>query len=283
MFRCAITHLASILPKQCVTPPRAQGTIRLSAKTLGKQSVLDGFRQSGSFKCLFPRSDDRGLDAVLLNTAGGITGGDVFCFTGHAAEGTTLTLTTQACERAYKAQPGPFGQITNHLLVDKGARLNWLPQETILFNGSALDRRLLIELAPDATALMVEPLVFGRAAMGETLTDIRLRDRIEFRRGDKPLFIDATRFTGDLNAHLAKPHIADGAGAMALIVFASATAEGQLEPIRQMLPDTAGATLIQNDLLVIRVLTENSFALRRAVMPVLCRLNKGTLPRCWMI
>ena len=264
-------------------PPRARGAIRLSAKQLGNRSVLDGFRQSGSYKCLFPRSDDTGLDAVLLNTAGGITGGDAFRFSGHAAAGTTLTLTTQACERAYKAQPGPHGQTNNHLQVDAKARLNWLPQETILFNGSALDRRLLIEMAPDATTLMVEPLVFGRAAMGETLTDIRLRDRIEIRRDGVPVFLDATRFSGDLNAHLARPHIANGAGAMALVVFASATAEGQLDRVRRMLPDSAGATLIQNDLLVIRMLAKNSFALRRALIPVLRHLNNDTLPRCWMI
>ncbi len=271
------------MPKQYATPPRAKGAIRLSAKQSGDRSVLDGFRQSGSFKCLFPRSSDSGLDAVLLNTAGGVTGGDAFRFTGHAASGTTLTLTTQACERAYKAQPGPYGQITNRLSVDAGARLNWLPQETILFNGSALDRRLWIDLDPDATALIVEPLVFGRAAMGETLTDIRLRDRIEIRRGCAPAFLDATRYSGDLHAHLAKPHIADGAGAMALVLFVSPTAEGQLSPVRQMLPDSAGASLLQGDLLVIRMLAENSFTLRRALMPVLRRLNDDRLPRCWMI
>ncbi len=255
----------------------------ISTKPLGRRSVLDVFRQSGSFKCLFPRAESHALDAVLLNTAGGVTGGDAFRFSGTAGEGTTLTITTQACERAYKAQPGPYGQVVNHLTVASGARMNWLPQETILFNGSALDRRLLVEMEPDATLLMVEPLVFGRAAMGETLTDIRLRDRIEIRRVRAPLFLDAMRFAGDLHAHLAKPHIADGAGAMALVVFACRSAEGQLDTVRQMLPDTAGATLIQDDLLVIRMLAENSFALRRALMPVLRQLNNNTLPRCWMI
>ncbi len=255
----------------------------ISTKPLGRRSVLDVFRQSGSFKCLFPRAESHTLDAVLLNTAGGVTGGDAFRFTGTAGEGTTLTMTTQACERAYKAQPGPYGQVVNHLTVAPGARMNWLPQETILFNGSALDRRLLVEMEPDATLLMVEPLVFGRAAMGETLTDIRLRDRIEIRRGGAPLFLDTMRFDGDLHAHLAKPHIADGAGAMALVVFACSSAEGQLDTVRQMLPDTAGATLIQDDLLVIRMLAENSFALRRALMPILRQLNNNTLPRCWMI
>lgn len=219
----------------------------------------------------------------MLNTAGGVTGGDSFRFTGKATAGTALTVTTQACERVYKAQPGPCGQVINHLTVEPGARLNWLPQETILFNGSALDRRLLIDMAPNTTTLLVEPLVFGRVAMGETLTDIRLRDRIEIRRDGSPVFLDAMRFSGDMQAHLSKPHIAKGAGAMALIVFVSAIAEGQLDPVRKLLPDTAGASLIQNDLLVIRMLSENSFALRRALMPVLRRLNDDTLPRCWML
>ncbi len=212
-----------------------------------------------------------------------MTGGDTFRFSGKATEGTALTLTTQACERAYKAQPEECGQITNHLTVETGARLNWLPQETILFNGCTLDRRLRIDLCPDAETLMVEPLVFGRAAMGETLTDIRLNDRIEIRREGVPVFLDAIRFSGDWHAHMSKPHTANGAGAMALIVFASRSAAGQLDPVREMLPETAGATLIRDDLLVIRVLAKSSFALRSALMPLLRRLNKDTLPRCWML
>lgn len=245
--------------------------------------MLDKFRQSGSFKCLFPKTTMSDLDAVLLNTAGGVTGGDSFRFSGKAAEGTALTLTTQACERAYKAQPDECGQITNHLTVEAGARLNWLPQETILFNGSALERRLRIDMAPDAEVLMVEPLVFGRAAMGEMLTDIRLRDQIEIRSEGSLVFLDTIRFSGNWHSHLFKPHIANGAGAMTLIVFVSKAAEARLDSIRKMLPDTAGATMIRKDLLVARVLADNSFALRRTLMPVLRRLNKDTLPRCWML
>ncbi len=281
--RCHITQVAAILPTQSAVPPRAAGTVSLSTKKLGDRTVLDKFRQTGSLKCLFPRTTTPDLDAVLLNTAGGLTGGDSFRFSGMVTEGTALTLTTQACERAYRAQPDEHGHVTNHLTVEAGARLNWLPQETILFNGSALDRRLRIDMVPDAEMLMVETLVFGRAAMGETLTDIRLRDRIEVRREGTPVFLDAIRFSGDWHKHLSRPHIANGAGAMALIVFASQSAEGHLEPVRQMLPDTAGATLLRSDLLVTRVLADNSFTLRHTLMPVLRRLNKDTLPRCWML
>lgn len=212
-----------------------------------------------------------------------MTGGDSFRLSCRAAQSTTLTLTTQACERIYKAKPTECGQITNHLTVDIEARLNWLPQETILFNGSALERRLKIDLAPGAEILMVEPLVFGRAAMGESLTDIRLCDQIEIAREGIPLFMDAIRFFGDLNAHLSKPQVANGAGAMALVVFASESAERHLDSVRHMLPKTAGATLIRNNVLVARILAESSFALRRTLMPVLHCLNKNTLPRCWML
>lgn len=245
--------------------------------------MLDRFHQSGSFKCLFPRPALHDLDAVLLNTAGGVTGGDSFRFSGEAAAGTTLTVTTQACERAYKAKSGTYGQIINHLSVAPGARMNWLPQETILFNGSALDRRLTIQVASEAELLMVEPLIFGRMAMGETLTSIRLRDRIEISRDGAPVFLDAMRFSGDLHAHLSKPQIANGAGAMALVVFSSPRAEGQLQPVREMLPESAGATLVQRDLLVVRILAETSFVLRQTLMPVLRQLNNDTLPRCWML
>ncbi len=255
----------------------------LSTKRLGDRSVLDVLHQSGSFKCLFPRALSPALDTVLLNTAGGVTGGDSFRFSGTVTTGTTLTLTTQACERIYKAKPGPSGQVTNHLTVGSGARMNWLPQETILFNGCALDRRLLIEMAPDATTLLVEPLVFGRAAMGETLTDIRLRDRIEIRRDGMPIFLDSIRFSGDMHSHLSGQNIANGSLAMALIIFAGPSAEGQLDAVRRMLPDTAGASLIGNELLIIRMLAPNSFTLRKALLPVLRRLNNDTIPRCWML
>ncbi len=278
----AIKQFATIEPDLRVAP-RAEGAVSLSTKRCGHHSVIDRFRQAGSFKCLFPRKTDTGLDAVLLNTAGGVTGGDRFQFIGAVAADTVLNLTTQACERVYKAQPEQTGMIRNTLTVDTGARLNWLPQETILFDGGAIDRKLAVDLAPGATALLVEPIVFGRPAMGEILTDIRLRDRVEIRRSGELAFLDAWTFSGDLHAHLARASLANGAGAMALVVFASDKAQGCLAPIRDLLPGTGGASLVQDDLLVIRLLADNSFALRRDLLPILRRLNNDTLPRCWML
>lgn len=245
--------------------------------------MLDRLHQSGSLKGLFPRHGAAGLETVLLNTAGGVTGGDSFSVTAQAETGTALTITTQACERAYKAQPGQTGQIRTELTVSGGARMNWLPQETILFNDSALDRRLTADLAPDASLLLVEPLIFGRPAMGETVNSLRLKDRVEINRDARPLFRDATRFAGDLHTHLGRRHVADGAGAMALILLVDAAAEAHLQPLRDLLPDTAGASLLHTDVLVARVLAKDGFHLRQTLLPLMGRLNGASLPRCWMI
>lgn len=257
--------------------------MRVGVKKANGRSRLADLHQSGSIKCLFPRTSSAGVEAVVLNTAGGVTGGDSFSVSLSAASNSVLTVTTQACERAYRSQDGQTGQVRNKVRVADRARVNWLPQETILFEQSALDRRLQIDLEQSGSLLMVEPLIFGRAAMGEILSDIRFRDRIEIRREGQPLFIDALTLTGNTHAHLSKPTIGDGAGAMALLVLVDTNAEGSLQPVRSMLPETAGASLLQSDILVARILAADGFELRQSLMPILRSLMGGALPRCWMI
>lgn len=220
---------------------------------------------------------------MLINTAGGITGGDRFSVSATAGPDTRLTLTTQTAERAYRAQPGETGRLATRLKAAAGARLNWLPQETILYDRCALERSLAIELEDGASLLLAEPLVFGRAAMGEVLNDAMFRDRIDIRRGGRPLFLDSMRLAGDVRALLARRHVANNAGAMANLVYVAPDAAAHLTPVRDTLPGTAGASLIGDDVLALRILAPDSFALRAHLIPVLNRLNRGPLPRCWMI
>lgn len=263
--------------------PRAQGAVSLSVKSLGDSSALDRLRMSGSLRCLFPRRNGNGVEAVLINTAGGITGGDCFEIAAEAAQGTTLTLTTQAAERAYRAQPGETGKLTTTLSVGRKARLHWVPQETILFNGSGLNRKLQVDLALDAELLLAEPLIFGRAAMGELLRDVRFRDCIDIRREGRPLFLDQIALTNDIAAHLVRPHVANGAGAMVLIVYIAADAGVLLERLRSLLPESGGASLIGADVLVARYLASDGYALRQTLLPALQFLAGDELPKCWML
>ncbi|MCV2868700.1 urease accessory protein UreD [Defluviimonas sp. WL0002] len=264
--------------------PRAVGEVRLSIERHEDGLVrLGTLRQSGSLKVLLPHPRASGIDAVLLNTAGGITGGDRFTISAWAGAGTELTLTTQAAERAYRAQPDEIAEVETRLCVESGARLNWLPQETILFDRCALRRLLRINLASDARLLMVEPLIFGRAAMGEILTAVRFQDRIQIWRATKPLFLDGIDLCGDVAELMARTAIGAGSGAMAVVVYLGPDASGHLAAVRNELPVTGGASLKADDLLVLRVLAPDGFLLRRALLPILDRLTKGGLPTVWSL
>lgn len=247
------------------------------------RTVLDKLHQQGSTKLLFPRSHGPAMNAVLLNTGGGITGGDRFRLSVHAGTGCHLVLTTQAAERAYRAQPGEIGRVETVLSVAQGARLDWLPQETLLFEGSALNRRLRIELAPDARMLMVEPVVFGRTAMGEVLHDLSFHDRVDITRDGTTEFADRTRLTGDAVAHLAGHATGGGCGAMASVVYVASDASAFLDRARALMPQTGGVSLIRDGVLFARLLTKDGFILRQCLLPLIDLLSTSPLPRNWMI
>lgn len=257
--------------------------MRLSVQHQRGESRLGDLYQAGSFKALFPRPQGPALEAVALNTAGGITGGDSFELQAAVAEGAALSLTTQACERAYRAQPGEVGRMVTRLQVAPGARLSWLPQETILFEGSALRRSLCVDLSGDAECLLVEPLVLGRTAMGEVLHQVALRDRIEIRRDGRVLYLDQMALVGDVAAHLSHRFVGGGGGALASLVYVAPEVPALLSDLRALLPDTGGVSLIAEDALALRLLASDSFDLRRTLLPVLRHLNRGVLPRCWML
>lgn len=267
-------------PAQLASTPRARGRVRLSVKPTPRGTAIDALHQAGSAKVVFPRAR-YGLQAVTVNTAGGITGGDRFDYDFCASDDTHLTITTQAAERAYGAQSSQTGRLDTTLTVAQGARLDWLPQETILFDRSRFARKMRIDLAPSARLLFVEPLVFGRAAMGEACTDIAFWDRVDIHRAGAPLFVDAQTLRGNVTDQLKV--LAQGAGALASLVYVAPDAAAHLAPIRAALPDTAGASLIGEDLLHVRFLAPDSFDLRAALIPVLDRLTQNSLPRAWMI
>lgn len=264
--------------------PRAVGTGRVIVRAdAGGHTRIANLRQSGSLKLVFPQTHRPDAEAILVNTAGGITGGDRFELAADVGSNAKLTITTQAAERAYRAQSGEVGHVTTRLSVADDAQLNWLPQEMILFDNSALDRRLEICLAATARLLMVEPLVFGRAAMKETLTQVNFNDRIRITRDGQPLYLDGMRLRGDAAAHLARPAIANGAGAMASLVCVAPDAATKLAAIRALLPETAGASMLAEDILVMRLLATDSFEMRRSLVPVLDLLTHNTLPTSWRL
>ena len=182
---------------------RARGEVRVASKLRAEKTALDRLFQSGSGKARVPRGD--GFEVVLLNTAGGVTGGDRFVTEVDVAPYTTTTLTTlttQTAERIYRST-GENDQITTSIKIAENARVDWLPQETILFDDERLQRSLSVEMATSATLLAIEPLVFGRAAMGETVANGFISDQWRIRRGGKLVYADALRVNGEIAETLA--------------------------------------------------------------------------------
>ncbi|WP_298296107.1 urease accessory protein UreD [uncultured Litoreibacter sp.] len=257
--------------------------MKLSAKLRGGRSALGDLRQSGSLRALFPRSASAALNAVTLNCAGGMTGGDRFDIAAEAEAGATLTLTTQAAERIYRATGQQTAHLRTRLCVAAGARINWLPQETILFDRSRFARRTDVELAGDASYLMVEPLIFGRTAMGEHLRSAQFNDRLRIYRDGRLLHADATRLLGDVETHLQGAAICRGGRAMASIVLVHCDAGNHLSAMRDMIGTNGGVSLKSPDLLVIRLIAESSNALRQIAIPIIARLSGADIPKPWTL
>ena len=263
---------------------RARGTLHVSFKRRGAATVLGGLRQEGCLKARFPHTEPPAWPgAVTLNSAGGVAGGDVLDTRVTAGPGTAATVASQAAERIYRALPGLTASVTATLHVGAGAALEWLPQETILFDRCALHRRLDIHLAADASFLGVEALVFGRTAMGEEVTEARLHDRITLRRAGRLLLHDAVRIDGPVAALLDRPAMGRGGRAVATLLHAGPDAVRLLDPLRAALApfeaesSEAGASC-WDGLLLVRIVAPHGAALRRAVTAGLNILRGGPHP-----
>ncbi len=265
------------------TRQRATGTLRLSVKRRGPETVLDRFRQEGCLKARLPRPE-RGAwtTAVTLNSSGGVAQGDRLTTVVTAGPGTRLTVASQAAERFYRSPGGHPARLRTTLAVAEDAALEWLPQETILFDGCALDRRLELDVAATGALLAVETLVFGRALMGETVRQAALRDVIRLRVGGRLVLHDAIRLEGAVQAVLDRPAVADGGRAVATLIHAGPDAAAGLDPLRAALaPFAAGASVVEGVLLA-RVVAPDGACARAAIVAGLAALRNGRpLPRVW--
>ena len=251
---------------------------------IGPDGRLARLWQAGSAKAILPRMHGRAAEVVFLNTAGGLTGGDCLDYRLDLAAGAAAVGTTQTAERAYLARDG-VAQVDVALSLGAGARLHWLPQELILFQGAAIARDLRVEMAVDAEFLMLETLVLGRAAMGERLRHIHLRDRRRVIRGGRPAMIEAIALD---DADLTRPGAAGLGDAVAVATLAlfAPDAEDRLAALRAALPMDGlvrAAASAWEGKLVARVMAPAAWPLRQAVARAVACLTGGALPRVWQI
>lgn len=263
-------------------PQRAYGSARLAVKPVNGRTRIGTLYQEGCAKIRLPETDDTSLEAVMINTSGGLTGGDEMRWQFEAADNCRAQVTTQACERIYKASAG-VADVATVLKVEERASLAWLPQETILFEGSALKRTLTVDLAETSRALIVEPVVFGRKAMGEDVQSCTFRDRWRIHRNNRLIHAEDFLIGPDTALMLGRPALFGGMRTMATILLLDANAERYLEPSRKIIGTKGGASFWSGKLLA-RLIDGDAYSLRKRLVPLIELLNeKAGVPKVWSI
>jgi urease accessory protein len=258
---------------------RAAGRIVLSVAAQGGVTRRRHTYEDGPLRVRFPNVADGTLEAVICNTGGGIVGGDRHDLDIMVDAGASLTATTAAAEKVYRAL-GPNAEIAVRLKAEAGGRLLWLPQETILFDRARLDRRIDVDLARDATLLMAEAIVFGRSAMGEAVQEGSFTDRWRVCRDGRLVFAETVRLDGDIAQMLAEPVVTAGGVAIATVLAVPGD-EAIVERVRaQRFRGEVGVSA-WNGLAAARLCAKDGASLRRDLASVIGAMG-GKLPGLWM-
>ena len=245
------------------------GTLELAFDNSGVAGAtrLAHLHQAAPLRALFPETCRMDLPVIALTaTCGGFTGGDRMTTAIAMGADTKAMAIAQAAEKLYRSKGGET-RIEIALDVEARGWLEWLPQETILFNGARMRRRTTIDLGEDASVLAGEILVFGRSAHGETMTSGLVHDAWSVKRRGALVWVDRFHAAdASLIEALEHPAALKGMRAAAMLVHAGPGAETRLALLRDLMKLApaavrCAATLV-NGVLVARWLAGDALTLR---------------------
>jgi urease accessory protein len=272
---------AAISSVETFAANRAVGHVALEVAARAGVTRRQRVAEEGSLRVRCPGPPAHELEAVIVNTAGGIAGGDRFTLDVSVGPGAQLVVTTAAAEKVYRTLD-PAATIDVKLAVGAGGALTWLPQETILFDRSRLSRTIEIDLADGARLILAEAVVFGRTGMGETVAESALFDRWRVRRGGRLVHAEALRLEGAVAEQLARPAIAKGCAALAtvLVVPGDEAIAGTVRALGDGFRGEVGISA-WNGFAVARLCAGDGAALRHDLVRVLTAVRSSALPRLW--
>ncbi len=280
-------YAGAMPPTKPTAHQRANGAARLEFAAGPRGTTLARLYQQSPLRVLFPTPEPgEPPTGALVNCAGGLAGGDALATEALLGPGSTATLSTPAAEKVYRSL-GPETRVTTLLRLEAGATLEWLPQETILFDQARLRRRMDAHLGEGARLLAAEMLVFGRSARGETMQGGLVRDAWRLHGPAGLLWADGLALGDDIEARLLAPLGFGGAEAAATLLLAAPGAEAHLPALRAALEGhPAAATVPRPGLLLARFLGD-ALAVRDAIAAGIIMLRHAALgqpavlPRLW--
>lgn len=261
---------------------RANGRVEIAFVSKKNTYSLDHLYQSGCLKALMPKNHSHVPEVVLINTAGGITGGDKLSICVELREKVQATVTTQTAERIYKASHD-LGKIEVQLDLKQASSLDWVPQETILFDKSAVQRSIKVNMSNNSYLFMVESIILGRKAMGENVTNNLFVDRWKILRDNKPTYFEALKLS---NANELSGLATLGKNkALATLLYVAPDSEERLQQMRVLLSkhDILGAATAWDGKLIVRLIAESPQFLRSSLIDIITQFRKMSLPRVWLM
>jgi urease accessory protein len=261
---------------------RAIGQVALNAKFSGGATRRARTHEQGALRVRCPGAPAPELEAMIVNTSGGMAGGDHFALDFAVGPGARLLITSAAAEKVYRTL-GPETTVTAKLDVAAGGELAWLPQETILFDQARLRRTIEVDLAADSRLLLAEAVIFGRSGMGETVADGFWLDRWRVRRGGRLIHAETVRLDGNVAEGLAQSAVAKGGVAMAtvLLIPGDEAVVAAVRAASQQFRGEVGASA-WNGRAVVRLVAADGAALRNDLACILTSIRGGRLPRLWL-
>jgi urease accessory protein len=188
-------------------------------------------------RIMFPRVRGAPVEeAVVVNTGGGIAGGDRLESAVTVLADASVTVTSQAAERVYRALNEP-ARIDTRLKVCDAAKLAWLPQETIVFNGARMRRNTEIEISTGAELLALEWLVLGRAAHGEQVAGGEIIEGWRVKMHDRLIWADRFRIVDDMFPRLRSRPLLGDFKAIGTLIYFGPDPETQVQLMRDLAPE----------------------------------------------
>jgi urease accessory protein len=250
--------------------------------------IEDVFERS-PIRIMFPRTEHHAVqEAVLINTAGGIAGGDQLECSVAVLPGASIAVTSQAAEKVYRALYEP-ARVATRLRAQESAKLAWLPQETIVFNGARLHRTTEIDLSAGAELLALEWLMLGRAAHGEVVVGGNVIDSWRVKKDGRLTWADSFRITDEIFPHLRRKALLSDCHAIATLIYFGPHLDRRLDFLREIIPSlgcNCAATLVSG-LIVVRFAAKESSDLKLALRSFLQQfgpeLGSGPfqVPKMW--
>jgi urease accessory protein len=263
--------------------------LSLTFQHTGTKTVLGHRKHEGPLRVQRPFYPERDTCHVyILHPPGGVVGGDRLYISVKVTEGSHALLTTPAAGKFYRSS-GARALQSQELSAEDGAILEWLPQETIVYNQAQADLVNRIELHGNARFIGWEVLCLGLPASKKQFLEGQVRQSFEVFQDGERILIERGRYEGD--SPMLKAHWGLGGCPVSGTLIATNAAPDILEDIRNATQDCVGDDLFGvtniHGLTVCRYIGQDAYRAHRCFIKAWEVLRQDVLqqdacpPRIW--